>query len=81
MAACAEALLDSLDGATRQLSLSHHFVTLVFVPNVGGVDSIITSCALSLKGNADFNPNPNPNPNPNRNRNPNPVTLTLTLTP
>ena len=54
VAACAEALLDSLDGATRQLSLSHHFVTLVFVPNVGGVDSIITSCALSLKGNVDF---------------------------
>ena len=54
VAACAEALLGSLDGATRQLNLSHHFVTLVFVPNVGGVDSIITSCALSLKGNVDF---------------------------
>ena len=54
IAACADALLGALDGATRQLGWSHHFVTLVFVPLLGGIDGIVTAGALAYKGHVDF---------------------------
>ena len=40
--------------STRQLGWSHHFVTLVFVPLLGGIDGIVTAGALACKGHVDF---------------------------
>lgn len=51
---CANALLASLDGATKLLGLSRHFAALVLVPNVGGMDAIVTAANLALKGHVDL---------------------------
>ena len=51
---CADALLGSLDGATHGIGLTRHFAALVLVPNVGGMDAIVTATSLAIKGHVDL---------------------------
>uniref|UniRef100_A0A7S0Q366 Sodium/calcium exchanger membrane region domain-containing protein n=1 Tax=Coccolithus braarudii TaxID=221442 RepID=A0A7S0Q366_9EUKA len=51
---CSDALVGSLDGATKGLGFSRHFIALVMVPNVGGMDAIVTASCLAVKGHVDL---------------------------